>query len=62
MENMLHKWGLKDTPQCDCGYETQTANHIVKECPIHSIQGGMEHLHKATAAATNWLTNLDIGI
>ncbi|VVC45998.1 Hypothetical protein CINCED_3A018144 [Cinara cedri] len=58
--NMLHKWGLRDTPQCDCGHETQTANHIVEECPIRSIRGGMKHLHKATTAATNWLTNLDI--
>ncbi|VVC27437.1 Hypothetical protein CINCED_3A008591 [Cinara cedri] len=60
--NMLHKWGLRDTPQCDCGHETQTANHIVEECPIRSIRGGMKHLHKATTAATNWLTNLDIEI
>jgi len=49
-------------PQCDCEHDTQTANHIVEECPLCSIQGGMEYLHKATAAATNWVTNLNIGI
>jgi len=49
----LHKWGRRDTPQCDCGHDTQTVNHIVEECPIRSIQGGMEHLHNATVTATN---------
>jgi hypothetical protein len=49
---MLYKWGLMDTPQCDYGHENQTANHIVEECPVRKIQGGMKHLHKVTAAAT----------
>ncbi|VVC38783.1 Endonuclease/exonuclease/phosphatase [Cinara cedri] len=32
--NMLHKWELRDTPQCDCRHETQTANYIVEESNI----------------------------
>lgn len=50
---MLYKWGLKDTPQCDCGHDNQTANHIVEECPVRNLPGGMKHLHKVTAAASN---------
>jgi len=45
---------FSDTPQCDCGHDNQTANHIVEECPVRNIPGGMKHLHKVTAAATKW--------
>jgi len=60
--NMLYKWGLKDTPQCDCGHDKQTANHIVEECPVLNTPGGMKHLHKVKAAVTKWLKNLDFRI
>jgi len=59
---MLYKWGLKDTPRCDCGHDNQTAKHTVEEYPVRNIPGGMKHLHKVTAVATKWLTNLDIRI
>jgi len=50
--NSLRKWGLKDTPQCDYGHDNKTANHIVEECLVRNLPGGMKHLHKVTAAAT----------
>ena len=29
--HMLHKWGLRPTPGCDCGYAKQTAIHITDD-------------------------------
>jgi len=29
----LHKWGLAQSPSCDCG-QRQTMNHIVSTCPL----------------------------
>ena len=29
----LHKWGLAQSPSCDCG-QRQTMNHIVDTCPL----------------------------
>ena len=29
----LHKWGITTSPDCECG-ETQTMDHILKECPM----------------------------
>ncbi|CAI6361644.1 unnamed protein product [Macrosiphum euphorbiae] len=35
----LHKWGMRDSPECDCGAEKQTIYHIAFVCPIHAYQG-----------------------
>jgi len=59
---MLYLWGLRDTLQCDCGHLTQIVKHIVEECPVRAIQGGMKHQHKVTTEATEWLTKLDVRI
>jgi len=42
----LHKWGLTQSPSCDCG-EWQTVNHIVDTCPLTKFEGGLNLLHKA---------------
>ncbi|KAL4083147.1 hypothetical protein QTP88_028477 [Uroleucon formosanum] len=34
----LHKWGMRDSPKCDCGAEKQTIYHIAFVCPIHAYQ------------------------
>jgi len=60
--NMLSKWGLKDTPQCDCGHDNQTANLIVEKCQVPNMPGEIKYLHKVIEAATKWKTNLDIRI
>jgi len=39
---MLHKWGLRSTSGCDCGYEKQTAIHITDDCNTRRLQGGMQ--------------------
>jgi len=42
----LHKWGLAQSPSCDCG-QRQTMNHIVDTCPLTKFEGGLNLLHKA---------------
>jgi len=42
----LHKWGLAQSPSCDCG-QRQTMNHIVDTCPLTKCEGGVNLLHEA---------------
>jgi len=42
----LHKWGLAQSPSCDCG-QRQTMNHIVVTCPLAKFVGGLNLLHEA---------------
>lgn len=61
-EEMLHKWGLRDTLQCDCVHN----GHIIfrrpitwwqiVECSVCSIQDGMKHLLKVSSSG-NKLVN-----
>lgn len=56
----LHKWGLSQTPSCDCGNPRQTINHIVRECPLTAYSGDPDDFFLATDAALNWINGLDI--
>ena len=49
----LHKWGLAQSPSCDC-CQRQTMNHIVDTCPLTKFEGGLNLLHKADDAVI-WL-------
>ena len=50
----LHKWGLAQSPSCDCG-QRQTTNHIVDTCPLTKFEGGLNLLHEADDDAVIWL-------
>jgi len=50
----LRKWGLAQSPSCDCG-ERQTMNHIVDMCPLTEFEGGLNLLHEADDDAVIWL-------
>ena len=50
----LHRWGRCDSPLCDCG-ETQTMTHIVENCRLMKLEGGLNKLHTADAEAIAWL-------
>ena len=39
----LHKWGLSQSPSCDCG-QRQTTNHIVDTCPLTKFEGRLNLL------------------
>ena len=42
----LHKWGLAQSPSCDCG-QRQTMNHIVDMCTLTKSEGGLNLLLEA---------------
>ena len=50
----LHKWGLAQSPSCDCG-QRQTMSHIVDMCPLTKFEGGLNLLHEADDDAVIWL-------
>jgi len=50
----LHKWGLAQSPSCDCG-QRQTMNHIVDTRPLTKFEGGLNLLHEADDDAVIWL-------
>ena len=50
----LHKWGLAQSPSCDCSQQ-QTMNHIVDTCPLTKFEVGLNLLYKADDDAVIWL-------
>ena len=50
----LHKWGLAQSPACDCG-QRQTMNHIVITCPLTTLEGGLNLRHEAYLEELVWL-------
>jgi len=50
----LHKWGLTQSPACDCG-QRQTMNHIVDTCPLTKFEGGLNLLHEVDDDTVIWL-------
>jgi len=50
----LHKWGLSQSPSCDCG-QRQTTNQIVDvPIPLTKFEGGLTLLHEADDDAVIW--------
>lgn len=58
----FYKWGLTESPACDCGEPRQTVHHIVANCPITSYQGEMNDFFEATDSALDWINGLDFKI
>jgi len=56
----LHRWGLKDSPACDCGHSPQTMEHIIRHCPIRAFNKPIADIHNISNAALTWLRSLDI--
>jgi len=51
----LHKWGLAQSPSCDCG-QLQTMNQIVDTTrPLTKFEGGLNLLDEADDDAVIWL-------
>ena len=50
----LHKWGLDQSPSCDCG-QRQTMNHIVDTCRLTKFEGGLNLLHETDDGTVIWL-------
>ena len=57
----LYKWGIVDSPCCDCGSMDQTIPHIVLNCPLRRFAGDLSELcNFETSRAKDWLFNLDL--
>ncbi|VVC34571.1 Hypothetical protein CINCED_3A010220 [Cinara cedri] len=54
---LLHKWGMVDSPLCECG-EIQNITHIVETCPFTKFEDGLVKLHECGPAAAKWLEEL----
>ena len=50
----LYKWGLAQSPSCDCG-QRQTINHIVDTYPLIKFEDGLKLLHEMDDGAVIWL-------
>ena len=50
----LHKWGLAQSPSCDCG-QRQTMNDTVDMWPLTKFEGGLNLLHEVGDDAVIWL-------
>ena len=50
----LHKWGLAQSPSCDCG-QRQTMDHIVDTCQLTKVERGLKLLHEVVDDAVIWL-------
>jgi hypothetical protein len=58
----MHRWGFTDIPDCDCGAEQQTVQHIENECPLRSFPGGLAVLNEAGPDALEYLRRLDLNL
>lgn len=58
----LYKWGIINSPECECGELEQTIHHITWDCPIRRFHGELKDLVEATPAAIEWITNLDVDL
>jgi len=54
---LLHKWGVVDSPLCECG-GIQSITHIVESCPSTKFEEGLAQLHEGGSAAAKWLEEL----
>jgi hypothetical protein len=58
----FYKWGLIDSPRCECSNEKQTINHIVFECPLYSYNGDIIDFIKISDNAIAWMEQLNLEI
>ena len=58
----MHKWGLAPSPNCECGASEQTADHVLKACPIHRAPHGARGLTVLDNEIRCWLNNTTASI
>ena len=58
----MYKWGLAPFPNCECGANEQTADHIISQCPTHRAPRGMFGLTVLDDETRCWLNSLAVSI
>ena len=56
----LFRWGLVQSPACECGSEEQTADHVITDCTLHGPPNGISGLMEMDAATTEWLLSNEL--
>ena len=54
---MEHLWGIRESPQCECG-QIQTMLHIIEDCPLTKLPGGLMALNNADEIAVAWVNTI----
>jgi hypothetical protein len=60
--SLMHRWGLRESPYCDCDEVLQTMLHLVNDCPTRSFPGGLAALNKVCPEAVDYLSNLNLNL
>ena len=58
----MYKWGFAPLPNCECGANEQTADHIISLCPTHRAPRGMFGLTVLDNETRCWLNSLTVSI
>ena len=58
----MHKWGLAPSLNCECGVSEQTADHVLRICPIHRAPHGARGLTVLDYETRCWLNNTTASI
>ena len=53
----MHKWGLASSAACECGAAEQTADHVIRYCPLNRAPTGINGLRNLDENTTTWLLN-----
>ena len=56
----LYRWAVIASPACPCGESHQATRHIVEECPLTAVPGGLRRIHQAGPDALEWLSKLSV--
>jgi hypothetical protein len=60
IKSYLHRFKIIEAPNCPCGNENQTTEHILLECTL--LNEDRESLIAAVAKTDNWPINKDMHI
>ena len=56
----IYQWGVIASPSCPCRESHQNTRHIVEECLLTALPGGLRRLHEACPDAVEWLSKLSM--
>ena len=58
----MQKWNLASSPNCECGASEQTADHVLRACPIHRAPRGARGLTVLDDETRCWLNSITASI